>query len=55
MIRGTNRVLNRHKRGRPRHKFFQRLKSRAVKLVIPLAVFGVIGLIIFALTQLGLL
>lgn len=51
MIKGTPRVLNRHRRGRPKFKLFQRLKSRAVKLVIPLVVFGAIGLIIFFVTR----
>lgn len=51
----AGRILNRHKRGRPRFKFFQRLKSRAVKILIPIGVFAFIGLAVFVADWLGLI
>jgi hypothetical protein len=43
----TGRILNRHKRGRPRFKIWQRLKSRGMKAIIPIGVFGLIGLAVW--------
>lgn len=43
----AGRILNRHKRGRPRFKILQRLKSRAVKAIIPIGVFSLIGLAVW--------
>lgn len=51
----VGRILNRHKRGRPRFKLFQRLKGRAIKAAIPLAVFGLIGLAVWFANWLGVI
>lgn len=51
----VGRILNRHKRGRPRFKLWQRLKSRSIKVVIPLAVFGVIGLAVWLADWVGVI
>jgi hypothetical protein len=37
------RVLNRHRRGRPKFGLLKRLKKMAIKLFVMLAVFGLIG------------
>jgi hypothetical protein len=51
----AGRILNRHKRGRPKFRLFQRLKSKAVKIIIPIGVFVFIGLAVFIADWLGVI
>ncbi len=51
----AGRILNRHKRGRPRFKILQRLKSRAVKVIIPIGVFSLIGLAVWLADWFGVI
>jgi hypothetical protein len=48
----VGRILNRHKRGRPRFKFLQRFTK---KLLIPLGVFSLIGGVVWLVNYLGLI
>jgi hypothetical protein len=49
----VGRILNRHKRGRPRFRFFQRLKRMGLKLIIPVGIFGAIGSLVWLANWLG--
>lgn len=51
----VGRILNRHKRGRPRFRFFQRLKNTGLKLIIPAGIFGAIGLLVWLANWLELI
>lgn len=51
----AGRILNRHKRGRPRFKLWQRFKSSLSKLFIPAVLISLAFIILFVVNQLGLL
>lgn len=51
----AGRILNRHKRPPPKHKWWQRLRSRLAKLFIPAVLIALAFIVLFVANQLGLL
>lgn len=51
----AGRILNRHKRGHPKLKIWQRLKSSLSKLFIPAVLIALAFIVLFTANQLGLL
>lgn len=51
----AGRILNRHKRGRPRFKLWQRFKSSLSRLFIPAVLISLAFIALFVAKQLGLL
>jgi len=49
------RILNRHRRGRPRYTPVKRLKSRAKRLIGPLVIIIVLGGMVFTLDWFGVI